>query len=140
VSIAYKPLHDVLAVAVEEKTLDGARRLIQAAAFESAALMLDALQSSGAIGEQMASTLAMELNDQMVKAQKKPSDSRETTREEATPKPAARKGQRKKAIDAAVVQFCPICLEEGVQTELSAGSSGCVKHWREVKRRAKAAG
>ena len=41
----------------------------------------------------------------------------------------------RKGTDASVVRFCPVCLEEGVQTRLSAGSVGCVKHWREVKRR-----
>lgn len=144
--LTYEPLYNVLQAATEARVEAASRMLIHALAGQSAHLALARLKDSGVIGEDVAAHLALELNDQLVQgsqpvekriAQELPAGTEPKELPEPKSKP---KAKHKRSVDADVARFCPICLEEGVQTRLSIGSCGCVKHWREVKRREKSQG
>ena len=103
------------------------------------------MEHYGIIDVEAAARLALEINDQLVQqasgnGRQKPVaelPAEEAPRALPSPseKPKAKRKRKAKGLDADVVRYCPICLEKGIQTRLSAGSCGCVKHWREVKKR-----
>lgn len=148
--LAFEPLQKVLNVATEARIEAAALQLMTSTAMRSAADVLTALRTSGVIGEEMAARLALKLNDQLVQSSRGngakeieppvlegPKELPEPEPEpEVKPEPKAkrRRGETT-SVDADVVRYCPICLEEGKRTRLSVGSCGCVKHWREVKKR-----
>lgn len=144
-SLAYEPLNNILDAASEARVKAAARGLLNAVAVREACVSLGKLYACGVIDEPMAAELALELNDQMVQdrdngqqvvgpapAVELPAPSK------AEPEPAAEKPKKhKRPGQLGVSRFCPICEEEGERTRLSPGSVGCVKHWREVKRRSR---
>jgi len=139
-----------LSVDLEARVHDAASRLIHQIAFAETRRALHGLREAGVIGEDLAATLALELNEALIRpirsemdrpaieARQEPTKARPAPPEAPRPQVIGKKRRRKKTRpDADVVLYCPICMEQGIQTRLSAGSVGCIKHWREVKRRAR---